>query len=336
MFRSVSILIPTLNAAKVLKPCLEAIAAQDYPKELIEIVIADGGSADDTLAIAREHTDKIFPNPLKTGEAGKAVALRNASGEIVAFVDSDNILPTPDWLRRMMEPFDDSEIVASEPLQYTYRAQDGMITRYCALIGMNDPLCLFLGNYDRYCQLTGKWTELPVEVEERADYLKVGFPGGRLPTIGANGFLMRRSELAGQLASDYLFDIDVLYEIAATRALRIAKVKTGIIHLFCGEVSDFSRKQKRRVRDYLYYQSLSVRKYPWGASSRAGLIKFVLATVTVLPLLWQSLRGYLRQPDVAWFFHPVACWITLWQYGWGRIGALFIKRGELSRADWRQ
>jgi len=35
------------------------------------------------------------------------------------------------------------------------------------------------------------------------------------------------------------------------------------------------------------------------------------------------------------FFHPIACWITLWEYGWGRIGGLFGVR-ELKREGWRQ
>lgn len=42
-FPSISILIPTLNAASVLEGCLKSIVKQNYPKEKIEIIIADGG-----------------------------------------------------------------------------------------------------------------------------------------------------------------------------------------------------------------------------------------------------------------------------------------------------
>jgi len=55
----------------------------------------------------------------------------------------------------MTEPFQDREIAGVEPLHYTYRKEDGYITRYSAMLGMNDPLCLFLGNYDRMCMVTG-------------------------------------------------------------------------------------------------------------------------------------------------------------------------------------
>ncbi len=69
--KSVSILIPTLNCARTLQACLASIAAQNYPPELVEIIVADGGSTDGTLDVARGYTDRIVPNPLKTGEAGK-------------------------------------------------------------------------------------------------------------------------------------------------------------------------------------------------------------------------------------------------------------------------
>ena len=40
-----------------------------------------------------------------SGEAGKTAGIKAASGDIVALVDSDNILPDPSWLERMLAPF---------------------------------------------------------------------------------------------------------------------------------------------------------------------------------------------------------------------------------------
>ncbi len=333
--RTISILIPTLNAGRVLRTCLESIAAQDYPRASLEIVVADGGSTDDTLAIARAYDAKIVPNLLKTGEAGKAAALKQATGEIVAFVDSDNILPQPDWLRRMTEPFGDSEIVGAEPIEYTWRREDGYITRYGALMGMIDPLCLFLGNYDRYNTLTGKWTEMPVEVQDRGSYLKVTLDGKRLPTIGANGFLVRRDALVGCSVQDYVFDIDAVYELLQQGRCRFAKVKVGIVHLFSGDVRTYVRKQMRRVNDYFYYNRSGLRRYPWKNTPRGGVARFILYTVTMLPVLVQSLIGYRRRPDRAWFFHPLACWATLAVYAYGTLRSRFVLRPQ-DRNGWSQ
>ena len=113
---SVSIVVPTLNSGKTLGQCLYSIHQQEYDGE-IEIIVADGGSTDETVSIAREYNSLIVENPLKTGEAGKAVGTREASGEIIAFIDSDNILPDRQWLGRMIAPFDDPAIAGSEPLR---------------------------------------------------------------------------------------------------------------------------------------------------------------------------------------------------------------------------
>lgn len=332
---SISIIIPTLNAEKPLLECLQRIADQDYPKEKIEIIIADGGSTDKTAEIAKRFHAKVVPNKLKTAEAGKAAGLKVANNEIIALIDSDNYLPDKNWLRRMVEPFEDKEIIGSEPIEYTYRKKDGYITRYCSLLGMNDPICHFLGNYDRTNYLTGRWTDLPVESEDKGNYLKITLEKYKVPTIGANGTMIRRELIAPQVG-DYLFDIDEIHELIMKGESKFAKVKVGIIHVFSGDVSVFIRKQKRRIRDYAYYQKIGARKYPWSKLNKLGFIKFVLYSALWLPTLLQALIGYSKKKDKAWFFHPLACWLTLWVYGTSRISQKMFGAKEMSRMGWKQ
>ena len=80
-------MIPTLNCSSFLNLCLDSIINQNYPKELIEILIIDGGSTDNTVEIAKNYTEKIFYNPLRTGEAGKAVGIKKACNEIIALIN---------------------------------------------------------------------------------------------------------------------------------------------------------------------------------------------------------------------------------------------------------
>jgi len=184
----------------------------------------------------------------------------------VCLLDSDNILPYPNWLNLMMKPFDEEEIVASEPIEYIYRREDNVINRYCTLVGVNDPICIFTGNYDRLCRITNKWTQMPREEIDKGDYLSIKFEAEKLPTIGANGFFMRKHEMLESFEGDYLFDIDILYELLSKKPnLRIAKVKTGIIHLYCSDVKTFARKQNRRIKDFLYFNNTNGRKYKWNA-----------------------------------------------------------------------
>lgn len=339
----ISIITPTYNSMRTLDEYIQAIISQEYPHEQIELIFADGGSSDGTIKRLEEYGEKydidisVYENPLRTAEAGKAVGVRKAQGEVICLLDSDNIIPDSKWLIRMMEPFEESIIVASEPIAYTYREQDSVINRYCALIGMNDPLCLFTGNYDRYCTITNKWTNVEREEIDRGNYLSIKFRENMIPTIGANGFLMRREELLDNFEGDYLFDIDVLWELFKKNPeLRVAKVKTGIVHLFCPDTKTFYRKQNRRIRDFLYFSEEKGRKYPWGKIGKGKIVLFAVSCITIIPLLVQACIGYSRKQDLqAWAYHFVACWITLWVYGWGVVTGIF-KKEQANRDNWKQ
>ncbi len=335
----VSILIPTLNAESVLENCLRSVAEQKYPKEKVEIIVADGGSSDNTVEIAKKYGAVVVENKLKTGEAGKAAALRASTGEFVALIDSDNVLPDGEWLEQMIRPLlKHEEAVGSEPWEYVWRREDGFIDRYCAMIGMNDPFVMFLGNYDRMNLLTGKWTEVEHDEEDLGDYLLVGFDKRGVPTIGANGTVFRSEFLRSRVLRDYLFDIDVLAkEIKDRGCVKFIKVKNGIVHNFCGgDVGKFARKQRRRVRDYLFHlKEKKDREFGWGEVSKGGVIRFVVSCIFLFPLLVQAVIGYSKKRDVAWFFHIAGCWITLIVYGFDYFRSFFTK-SEFGRSVWNQ
>ena len=334
---SISIIIPTYNSEKFLDECLYSIFQQDYPKELIEILIIDGGSKDNTIEVAKKYTNKIFSNPLKTGEAGKAIGLKNAKNELIALIDSDNVLPEKNWLKNMVIPFMDKEIIGSEPWSFSYRKEDGFIDRYCALLGMNDPLCFFLGNYDRLCTLTGKWTNLTLEQKDHGTWISINIKPPNIPTIGANGTIIRKKVLLeSNLIGDYLFDIDIISYLAQKEPVFFAKIKNSIIHLYCGNsLLKFIRKQKRRIKDYLYYKKLGLRNYPWLFQNKLGLLKFIIWNILFIPLIVQSLRGYCIKKDFAWFFHPLACFLTFIIYSFIKITS-FLKINKQSRDKWEQ
>ena len=334
-----SVVIPTLNSEKTLGLCLGSIRAQSLSRTNYEIVIADAGSSDRTLEIAREYgVDVITGNPLTTGEAGKTAGIKAARGDIIALVDSDNVLPFPGWLEQMLAPFNDPEVIATEPVEYTWRREDPALARYFALLGMNDPICLFTGNYDRTCAITGRWTGLPVRRKDNGAYLKLELTANALPTIGANGFVFRRMLLDGVKWEPYLFDIDILYDrILKTGSVYVAKVKTGIVHLYCSRLGDFARKQRRRIRDFLYFSQEKERTYPWNGQRKVGIAMFCLATATILPLLWQMIKGFIRRPDIAWLYHIPVCWITLWIYGIGTISkVLGGRQAPVDRSSWQK
>lgn len=334
---TVSIVMATLNAERYLEECLGAVRSQDYPRDHVQIVVADAASTDRTLEIAaRFGVDTVVPNPLKTGEAGKAAALREATGEIVVLLDSDNVVVGNDWLARMVRPLvEDPELMAVEPRRWDYRRSDHYINRWHALSGVADPVVLFVGNYARESSITGRWTDCPARSEPRDGWDRVELDPAFVPTLGANGYVVRRRAFDVVPVGDYLFDVDHAYELVRSGYRAIAVVDAPVRHYFCDGPRRFVRKTRRRIDDFHYFSAAGERSYPWRGRQQRGIALFVASTVTVVPLLVQAARGMARRPDPAWLFHPVACWITLVVYA---LGTARARRDPqmLDRTGWSQ
>ncbi|MDQ1522029.1 MAG: hypothetical protein QOI55_3102 [Actinomycetota bacterium] len=97
--------MPVRNAAGLISEQLAALAAQDYDGEW-ELVVADNGSTDDTLSIARRWEDRLPRVTVvdASGRTGPSFARNrgagHARGDFLAFCDADDVV-TPSWLRSL-------------------------------------------------------------------------------------------------------------------------------------------------------------------------------------------------------------------------------------------
>jgi len=111
----VSFVVIAYNEARTIGQALTAIAAQRHHCHR-EIVVVDDGSEDDTAAVVRafagEHDDvRLLSLPQNLGRgAARAAGLEAAQSELIAFVDSDIVLP-PDWLGRCLQEIGDRDAV---------------------------------------------------------------------------------------------------------------------------------------------------------------------------------------------------------------------------------
>jgi rSAM/selenodomain-associated transferase 2/rSAM/selenodomain-associated transferase 1 len=100
-----SVIIPTLNEAAVIAACLEHVQALSPD---IEIIVADGGSGDDTVAIARQNGAVVCLSPPGRGLQCNTGAAQ-ASGDILLFLHADTALP-PDALVSIASIFRDEKV----------------------------------------------------------------------------------------------------------------------------------------------------------------------------------------------------------------------------------
>lgn len=98
----VSILVPIRNEKPYLQRCLQAVLAQDYPSNRLEVLIADGLSTDGTRSLVQafqsEHPFiQFFENPGKIVPTGLNILIPKAKGDILIRVDGHCVI-APDYV----------------------------------------------------------------------------------------------------------------------------------------------------------------------------------------------------------------------------------------------
>lgn len=306
---NLSVVIPTLNGERRLPDCLLSIFGQDLQPE--EIIVVDDMSVDKTVEICKTMgVTQVLVSGKRDIEYSKKIGLLAATKKYVLFLDDDNQLTSPSWVRDAVKVLDsDPEIGALQTLYFTYRKSDPPANRYCSLMGLNDPIVFHLNRTDRLTYWQSEWPGESLELFDRNTYLKVRFDPTRIPTLGSQGFLTRR-ELVQQFAtSERFLHLDYSRWVATSSKPYFALTRDSIVHNHCKTMSQFVAKCVRNGTIYLNDSKHSVRTYNYRFTVLRTLKLSLLCTTFIWPFV-QAARGYLRVRDVAWFLHPIlSFWI---------------------------
>jgi len=313
---TISVILTTLNSGKIIESCLKSVREQNYDQNLVEIIIADGGSTDETLTIAGRYKAKIIPENTGSPEAAKAIALSYAQNELILTIDDDNILPDKNWLTKMVSGLEkEPGAIASYPWRYTFEKKAKALNRYFSLFGANDPVAWFLKKADRQSYSSDKW-RLSGKSQDKGDYFLIEFSPETLPTVGANGFLVRKNiYIKMEMDPDRFFHIDVNLDLVSQGQNKYVVVKNDIIHRSGESFWHYFAKRKRYMEE-LYLRDAEQRRYlifnPQKDKLRIAL--YSLYSLTLIGPLSDSFRGYIKLPDLAWFLHPLVCFFIFWIY----------------------
>lgn len=158
----ISVVIPIYNSEKSLYRCLESIQKQIYKN--IEVIMIDDGSQDNSVNICRKFLDdkRFILKSYSNSGVGQARnrGIENASGEMIAFVDSDDLLKE-DYLSQFMKLYredidyyisgiiyeDLSRIRGGKRIEYKYPIMD---KKYKSL-GKRDFLEIFISRIPEPC-----------------------------------------------------------------------------------------------------------------------------------------------------------------------------------------
>jgi glycosyltransferase involved in cell wall biosynthesis len=304
----VTVIMPTLNAAGVLEVCLRALRAQDYPASQMEILVADGGSQDRTREIARSFGAVVLDNPRRIAEQGKRLALAAATGEMVFFLDADNEISHPDYLRLAVVGLHANPQALGVESYYPVSPRMGSFCGYLnATLHIGDPISWLMSIN-------------PVQLGVSDDVERWGYPGDRLAyPLGANGFLFRKADLDAVGAREAFEDTHVVLRLVHSGRREWLRIRgRGVHHYLVKGIGDFIRKRRRQA-----YHHLSLRqKHPNTWTSQQPQTSPLLACLycaTFIGPLFHTIRGLLRTGDRLWLWHPVACCASLFGLAWGVV-----------------
>lgn len=154
-FPRVSIVIPVFNSRRTIRHCLDAVLQVDYLKDRYEVIVVDNNSSDGTPEIVQTYPVKlVYERKLQGPHAATNTGIRHARGEILVFTDSDCV-PEKGWLRAMVAPFADPNIVAVggqieayQPKTRVERFMDQEIKPFANCVQMDNsfPVAVLTGN----------------------------------------------------------------------------------------------------------------------------------------------------------------------------------------------
>lgn len=105
----ISVVIPTFQEGRYLAEVLSRVAEM---KPSIEVVVVDGGSQDNTVEIAKQFTDKVYPIKERGISKAKNHGAQQSNGDILVFLDAD-VKPPKDFAEKVLEVFNDATVVGA-------------------------------------------------------------------------------------------------------------------------------------------------------------------------------------------------------------------------------
>jgi glycosyltransferase involved in cell wall biosynthesis len=238
----VTLIIAACNEEKRINSKLENTLAIDYPRHLLQIIVASDGSTDATNAIARKYADhgiELLALPERQGkENAQKEAVGLATGEIFVFSDTSTHIE-PEGLKKIVANFADFSV--------------GCVSSVDKVLGRDGKPC-GEGFYVRY----EMWLR---NLESRVHSL-VGLSG--------SFFAARRevcSDFSGQMQSDFRTVLNSMK--LGLRGVDDSEA-IGVYH----DISDSRKEFDRKVRTVLRGQTVFFRHLEFLNIFRYGLFAY--------------------------------------------------------------
>lgn len=296
----ISFAFPVFNEEKNIERCLKSIRNQNYPQELVEIVIADGGSTDRTIEKAKLYNCKIINNPRKLAEPGAVLAHKESTGDIKVFFAADNVLARRDWIRKMVTPFVEDETIYGSYTNIESSGKDNSFNRYYSLLHV-EPFTWFIYQNAADPKMFGEYYNVK---EKNKGYVIYRFSAMQHPLLAfAQGFCIRKEY---KREENYEYDdiIPVIQMIEEDYKLAYVP-NAGLYHYHIEGFWQYIKKFQWRIRNSLKSTNsgfMSREKYMSNIRKLRKYLWLLYGCTFVGPII-DSLKWFVRDRNKCWFWH---------------------------------
>lgn len=318
-YPSISIIIPVYNEEKNLKRLLPSLTKQTYPKNIIEYIVIDDSSTDNSFQIAKKFGAKVIKVKNHDIERNKGVGLYAAKNDLIYWLDADMELCDKNYLTLMAKPFmENKDLIGAFTNEFALDCNPPIKNSFLRFI-----------SYDPFqCDPTYKFFSPSLKdtfVADKKDYILCNFVSGKIPPCGRS--MYRRKELlktdVGENRS--FIDMDAL-EIVTKAGLNLFAYvpKAKMRHYHCDNLIHLIRKKPFRNtgasnladqshlgdQSGAYLPNFEKRHYLWFDHKKpqtALKIGFwVISANLFIPELIRGILKSIKYKDCAFLWQPLA------------------------------
>jgi succinoglycan biosynthesis protein ExoA len=199
----VSVIIPCRNEVRTIGLVLEALDRQTYPRQRMEIIVADGQSSDDTRGRVRTYAGahpefplRLIANPGLTAPTALNAGLRESKGEIILRMDAHSV-PDPDYVEQSVRALAENRCNAAGGLWEIQPGAPGIVARAIAAAA-GSPFATGGVRY-RVGGKPGEVDTVPFGAFRREVFDRVGFFNEQVPVNEDYEFFYRIRAAGGRI-----------------------------------------------------------------------------------------------------------------------------------------
>jgi hypothetical protein len=238
------------------------------------------------------------------------------------FIDADNEIAHPDYIRRAVEALAQNPSAFGVESYYLYSPRMNSFCAYLTcLLHISDPVAWMM-------------SIKPVFLRADGDIEHWTFPKGSMAyPIGSNGFVFRKSELdlahAGEDYSDTHTSVNLIQATGKREWLRLRG--RGVFHYYVAangywsSLKDFKKKRQRATCHFFDMQKQHGFSWTERKPRIPGWMAVLVCGTAVVPVL-QTIASLIRSGDKRWLWHPGASFVS----AWGVISGawIYFRRGK--------